>query len=196
MKLFSKALLTVVGVAVAGASVMASSAFADSYLHKIIEVPADSVSNYSYPAIEVGEAKSFALTVENPYPTSAVIEFPELGTSQYLPWFSSTTVPVDVSKQPVKFVIKHGNYGGNAAFAHVATGEIGVSSSIAEAIAAAGNSATLGAFLDNAKVSLDDLVRRNQYVAEASDPFAQDEEGLVYRSPAYTPSKRYVRGYW
>jgi hypothetical protein len=190
MKLFSKALLAVVG-----AGVLASSAFADSYMHKIVQVPADSVSNHTFPAIEIGEAKSFGLTVENPWPTSAIIEFPELGTSQYLPWFSSTTIPVDVSKQPVKYIIKHGNYAADGQFAQVASGEIGVDPAIAQAIAAAGQSATLAAFMDNAKVTLDDLVRRNQYVADASDPFAQDDEGLVYKSPTYT-NRRYVRGYW
>jgi hypothetical protein len=188
MNWLNKAFLTLASV-----SLMAGAAHAESYLHHIIEVPSSSVSNYSYPVIEVGDAKNFKLTVENPYPNTAVIEFPDSGASYYLPWFSSTTVPVDISKQPVNFVIKHGYYSGSGAYSSVASGAIGMSSAVADAQAAAGASASLASFLDNSKVTLDDLIRRNQYVAAAGSAFDQDEEGLVY-GPA--PSRRYVRGYW
>jgi hypothetical protein len=188
LKLVNKAVL-----AMLAASVAMSAAYADSYLHKIIEVPAASVSNYTYPVIPVADAKTFKLTVENPYPNTATIEFPDSGESYYLPWFSSVTVPVDLSKQPVNYVIKHGYYSQNGQYASVAGGAIGVSSAIASAQAAAGASASLAAFLDNSKATLDDLIRRNQYVATGGDAFAQDDADLNYQ-PVYT--KRYVRGYW
>jgi hypothetical protein len=188
MKWLNSALLALVGV-----SVLAGTVQAESYEHQIIEVPGPSVSNYIYPAINIGDAKNFKLTVENPSPNTATIEFPDLGTSYYLPWHSSVTVPVDVANQPVKYIIKHGYYGESGNFSQVATGSIGVSSAIADAVAMAGASASLAAFLDNSKATLDDLVRRNQYVAQAGSAFDQDDEGLNYRS--YTPSK-YVRGYW
>jgi hypothetical protein len=152
-------------------------------------VPDNNVSDYQFAPLAIGDAKEFALVVENPYPATAEISFPDQGKTYFIPWFSSRTIPLDVTNQPVKFVIKHGYYQ-NA----VAYGSIGASAS---ASASAGASASLASFLESSKSTLDDLIARNSVVAYAGGELGQqDDADLRYYTPVYKPAKTYVRGYW
>ncbi len=184
---------------VLGLAVTVGAALADTPLTRTFLVVPEAYQEKPLPGKIVPDVANFALVVENPSKTTARLLIPEAGVDEYIPWASSKTITVDLSKAGVDGKLDYMFKDARGSMdATLATGALYVGS-WSKAYHSDYDSASFNARMARSQQTLVELMRRNQVVERVDGLTFPQKPDPVYTGAVEQPApkkSKFVRGYW